>query len=300
MSTQTPTQPKATKALTEQQIAQFHNDGFVIIPQMFGPDEIAPLQNACLQDPEINQTQTKVDDGAGGHYKVSIWTELGDALPGVIPRMARMVDAAETLLGEPVYHWHSKLLRKLPGDGEVALHQDIATWYEDGCLFPNLLTCSLAVDKHTKENGCLMLVPGSHKLNRIHRVRVGETIDTHRPDPVRVEHALKKMGVVHAELNPGDVLIFHSQTLHGSDGNVSDQPRTVLHATYNAVSNAPIEMPGQEHHKFKPLLKLPDTVIREGRYNGVFAEHCFHPRETSDNPGMGVFFRKTDADVAGE
>ena len=288
---------KTARPLTAEQIAQFHKDGFVMIRGLFDPEEIEPLRNACIADPGINQTQTTVDDGSEGFYKVSIWTELGDALLGVIPRMARLVDAAEALLGEPCYHWHSKLLRKRPGDGEVAYHQDIATWYEDGCLFPNLLTCTLAVDKNDKENGCLKLVPGSHKMNRIHRIRVGETIDTHRPDPVRVGHAIDKLGVVYAELEPGDVLIFHSQTLHGSEPNHSDRPRTVLHTSYNAVSNAPVQQANQEHHRYKPLVKLSDDTIKNGQYQGIFEGHCFHPPETSEAPGMGVFFRKSDADV---
>jgi hypothetical protein len=179
------------------------------------------------------------------------------------------------------------------------MHQDYATWYEDGCLFPYLLTCTIAIDQNDRENGCLQLVPGSHLMARIHRVRLGNTIDTHGPDPLRVEKAVEKLGITYCELEPGDALLFHCNTLHRSDANNSGRPRTVLHCSYNAVANQPIFLKGQEHHRYRPLKKLPDNVIKAGQYTSPFSKQTFHPRETEDDPGFGIFFRKADNDVAG-
>ena len=162
-----------TRPLTAEQIARYHRDGFVIVRGLFDYEEIEPIQKACDEDPDIQGTQTVVDVGEGKSFKVASLSELDDSLLGGIPRIARIIDAAEALLGRECYHWHSKLVRKQPNDGPVRIHQDYATWYEDGCLFPYLLTCSIAIDRNDRENGCLQVVPGSHLMARFHRVRLG-------------------------------------------------------------------------------------------------------------------------------
>ncbi|MDB9317674.1 phytanoyl-CoA dioxygenase family protein [Nodularia spumigena] len=288
---------RTTRPLTKEQIAQYHRDGYVIIPNFFDIEEIEPIRKACEADPDMQGVQATVNDRAGGYFKVALWSELGNTLLGVMPRMARMVDTVETLLGRECYHWHSKIVRKLTNDGQLHFHQDYATWYEDGCLFPHHVTCTIAIDKSDKENGCVKMVPGSHELGRIHRVRIGKTKDTHCPDPFRIGKVLEKLGIVYCEMEPGDAMFFHSNTLHGSDPNKSDRPRTLMHCSYNAVSNEPIIHEGQEHHLYRPLIKLPDSVIKEGRYNSVFDGHIFHTPETEGSPGAGIFFRRVDSDV---
>lgn len=286
------------RKLNADQIEQFHRDGYIIIRNFFDLEEIEPIRKACEADPDMRGVQATVNDKGGGYFKVALWSELGDTLLGVMPRMARMVDTVETLLGMECYHWHSKIVRKVKNDGQLHFHQDYATWYEDGCLFPHHVTCTIAFDKSDKGNGCVKMVPGSHKLGRIHRVRIGETKDTHCPDPFRIAKVLEKLGIVYCEMEPGDAMFFHSMTLHGSDPNKSDRPRTLMHCSYNAVSNQPIIDEGQEHHRYRPLIKLPDSVIKDGRYNSIFDGHVFHAPETEDSPGAGVFFRRLDSDVA--
>ncbi|MCX5980936.1 MAG: phytanoyl-CoA dioxygenase family protein [Nostocales cyanobacterium LacPavin_0920_SED1_MAG_38_18] len=287
-----------TRPLNAEQINEYHKKGYVIIRNFFDREEIEPIRKACEADPSINGAQTTVNDKAGGYFKVTLWSELGDTLLGVMPRTARMIDAVETLLGGmECYHWHSKIVRKLTNDGQLHFHQDYATWYEDGCLFPYHVTCTIAIDKSDKGNGCVKMVPGSHNLGRIHRVRIGDTKDTHCPDPFRIEKALEKLGIDYCEMEPGDAMFFHSNTLHGSDPNRSDRPRTLMHCSYNAVFNEPIIREGQEHHLYRPLIKLPDSVIKEGKYSSIFDGHIFHEPEVEGKPGAGVFFRRVDSDV---
>jgi hypothetical protein len=60
------------------------------------------------------------------------------------------------------------------------------------------------------------------------------------------------------------------------------------------VSNAPFWVEGQEHHIYKPLHRLPDSVLKDGKYDSVFEKHKFHNKETDENRGTGIFRRSAN------
>jgi ectoine hydroxylase-related dioxygenase (phytanoyl-CoA dioxygenase family) len=92
----------------------------------------------------------------------------------------------------------------------------------------------VALTEATKQNGCLQVIRGSHKLGRVNHGFAGEQVGA---DMVMVENALKTMELVYCELQPGDALFFHSNLLHRSAANLSDYPRWSLIACYNSQSN---------------------------------------------------------------
>ena len=139
-------------------------------------------------------------------------------------------------------------------------------------LRPDMTTCTIAVDPAFPENGCLKLVRGSHRLGRMDHKRVGEASGV---DPERLALILAGFEIVECVMQPGDAVFFHSNTLHASGPNVSPSPRTLLHCSYNAADNEPYVADGQEHHKFRPLEKLPDNAVREGKYSTVFTNQAF-------------------------
>lgn len=111
---------RTTPSLTVEQIAQYHRDKYVIIRKLFDLEDIEPFRKAG--DPDMQGVQAKINDKAGEYFKVALWSELGDILLGVMPRMARMVDAVEMLLAMECYHWHAKIVRKLTNDGQLHFH----------------------------------------------------------------------------------------------------------------------------------------------------------------------------------
>ena len=116
----------------------------------------------------------------------------------------------------------------------------------------------IAVDPNTKANGCMQVLKGSHKMGRIEHGRFGDQTGA---DPERVAEAVKVLETVYVELDPGDVLFFHSNTLHRSDQNTSETPRWSLLCCYNTRHNNPYK---KSHHPFyERLEKLPDSVIKE-------------------------------------
>jgi len=271
-----------THRLTANQIEAYRRDGFVALPGFFAAEEIEPLRRACLADPEIEGALWALADSQGNPQEVVTWTELGGDYLGVLPRLARMVEAAAETIGKPVYHWHSKLSMKKPGSaGRWDWHQDYGYWYEEGCLAPDMTTCMIAIDPVDRANGCVELVHGSHLLGRIDHKRLGAASGV---DPERLTHILGSHERVACEMAPGDAVFFHANTLHASGANGSNRPRTLLHCSYNAIANEPFLAEGQAHHKFRPLAVLPDSALREGAYDTIFSNQAYR----QPDPKQGV------------
>jgi ectoine hydroxylase len=278
------------RPLTADEVAMYHEDGFVIIPGLFTAEEMQPLTDALAHDPTMGDSRSEVFDPEGKSWKVSAWTELGNSYLGMMPRTTRLVDAVGLLMGEECYHWHSKIVNKMPGDGAVAWHMGFSTWYLDGCPYPRTTTCSIAIDRNDRENGCLQVLKGSHRLGRFDDVVIGNSVGG---DLVRVQHAKDTHELVYCELDPGDALFFHAKTLHGSDPNLSDRPRSLMHAAYNARSNEPIFRDRQAHHLYAPLERVADSDFRQ-MASVDFAAESFMGMGDEKDPG-GIFVRGIDS-----
>ncbi len=117
----------------------------------------------------------------------------------------------------------------------------------------------IAVDKATKENGCLQVIRGSHQMGRINHVPIG---DQHGADPSRVEESLELMDHVYCEMEPGDAVFFHCNTLHSSDQNRSDRPRWAMVCCYSQIGNNSKHDP-LHPAPLQPIEVVEDAAIRE-------------------------------------
>jgi ectoine hydroxylase-related dioxygenase (phytanoyl-CoA dioxygenase family) len=82
-----------------------------------------------------------------------------------------------------------------------------------------MMSVFVALDAATKENGCLQVLVGSHRLGRLNHARVGEQTGA---DPERMAMVEKLFELKYVEMNPGAVLFFHCNLLHRSAANDSD------------------------------------------------------------------------------
>jgi ectoine hydroxylase-related dioxygenase (phytanoyl-CoA dioxygenase family) len=165
----------------------------------------------------------------------------------------------ERLLGGEVYHYHHKLILKEPRTGGAwEWHQDYGYWYNNGCLEPLLASCMIAVDRATRENGCLEVLRGSHKMGRIDHGKVGDQTGA---DLERVSAAFERFERVYCELAPGDAIFFDCNLLHCSAQNHSENPRWALICCYNAARNDPYKE--SRHPRYSYLEKWPDERILE-------------------------------------
>jgi ectoine hydroxylase len=245
--------------ISGQMMQDYQRDGFVLARGMFDREEIDLLRRAAKQDRQLDQHALGRGDGEGGTVRLSLWNHPGDTIYGMFARCESVVNSAETLLAGEVYHYHSKMIMKdAKVGGAWAWHQDYGYWYQNGVLFPLLCSASIAVDPATRENGCLQVLRGSHNLGRIDHVLTGDQAGA---DLERVNEILKRLELVHVEMDPGDVLFFHANLLHRSDQNRSDNPRWSMICCYNAARNNPYK---ESHHpRYTPLVKVPDSAIRD-------------------------------------
>lgn len=246
-----------TSPLTDAQREKYQRDGFILLPRLFSPEEIELLRKSAKEDRELDKHAFDRGDGEGGSVRLSLWNHPGDGIYGMFARCRRVVDAADQLLGDEAYHYHSKMIMKdAKVGGAWAWHQDYGYWYQNGVLEPNLTSCYIAVDKATVENGCLQVIRGSHRLGRIeHRL----TGDQAGADQERVDEILKRMELIHITMDPGDALFFHANLLHRSDQNRSEHARWAMICCYNAKSNDPYL--DRHHPRYTPLQKVADEEI---------------------------------------
>jgi hypothetical protein len=248
-----------SRLLTPAALAEYHERGFYLARGLFDRDEIDLLHRAAKEDHDLDKRSFGRADGEGGTVRLSLWNHPGDGIYGMFARCERMVRSCERLLGGEVYHYHSKMIMKDPRVGGAwTWHQDYGYWYQNGVLQPLLTSVSIAVDRATKENGCLQVIDGSHHCGRIDHVLTGDQAGADRE---RVDEILKRMPLVFVEMEPGDALFFHCNLLHRSDQNKSEHPRWSMICCYNAARNDPYK--DAHHPRYTPLKVVPDSAIRE-------------------------------------
>ncbi|MFZ9860629.1 MAG: phytanoyl-CoA dioxygenase family protein [Gemmataceae bacterium] len=249
----------SARLLSDLEVSQYLHDGYVIAKSFFSRAEVDLLSRSSREDHELDKRSFGRNDGEGGTVRLSLWNHPGDGIYGMFARCERMVRSVEKLLGGEVYHYHSKMIMKdAKVGGAWAWHQDYGYWYQNGVLFPDLCSVSIAVDSATRENGCLQVIPGSHHCGRINHVLSGEQAGA---DMERVNEILKRLPLVYCVMEPGDAVFFHSNLLHRSDQNVSDLPRWSMICCYNSARNNPYK---ESHHPcYTPLQVVPDSRIQE-------------------------------------
>ena len=264
--------------VSTEQVDDFLEDGFLIIPNLLDSEETKLLLAAANADPMMKENVFDVSDRKGQNSQMTLWNHPRDDLWGMVSRSNRIVDSMEKLLDGEVYHYHSKLIQKKPTNGGAwEWHQDYGYWYKNGCLFPYMASCWIALNQADKENGCLQVIRGSHKAGRIEH---GVYSTQHCADPERVEQLLARLELVYCELDPGSAIFFHCNTLHRSDANISEQDRWNLICCYNAARNNPYF--SSHHPQYTPLKKVSDTAIKQMGLRLSTSSESFYKPDESD------------------
>jgi ectoine hydroxylase len=212
----------AKGSISSSEVQQYHEKGYVLAKSFFDPEEIQLLRRAAKEDRALDEHSFSRNDGEGGNVRLSLWNHPGDTLYGMVARCESIVDSATKLLNDEVYHYHSKMIMKdARVGGAWAWHQDYGYWYQNGVLSPDLCSASIAVDPATRENGCLQVIEGSHLLGRVDHILTGDQAGA---DKEHVAAILERFPLVYVEMDPGDVLFFHSNLLHALAENTSDKP----------------------------------------------------------------------------
>jgi ectoine hydroxylase-related dioxygenase (phytanoyl-CoA dioxygenase family) len=235
--------------VTPQQQSQFSEDGYLIVPSLLDKQETKLLMTVAKSDRASLDRAYAKKDASGGESRLVVHNELDHSPYAAIVRSERIVMAMQSLLDDEVYHYHHKMMLKEPLIGGAwEWHQDYGYWYDNGCLYPNMASCLIAVDQATKENGCLQVVRGSHKLGRLEHGKTGGQTGANLE---RVAAVLQRLELVYCELSPGDAIFFHGNTLHRSEQNKSQYSRWSLICCYNTRHNDPYVE--SKHPSYEPL-----------------------------------------------
>lgn len=257
---------------------EFWRRGFAIRRKTFTRAEIDLLRRAVVDSAEMQEraghVRAKFEDGKYPSFEsIFVWNDTsGDDIFAKFTRSNKTLGLVADLFKDEAYVYHNKVALKYPGMPGFKHHQDYFYWYKMGCLYPDLATIFIAIDPATRQNGCLKLVEGSHRLGRLEHTFYDGISDS-GVDEERLKVILERMPEHHIELEPGDAVVFHCNILHGSDANLSDQPRLALLGCYNTRHNDPF-IRTHEHPNFvkqslvydpvteADLKKLPDFQLK--------------------------------------
>lgn len=226
----------------------FSNDGYIIKKNLFSEDEINKLKK-FIESSSDKKNDARETRSSTGKLSITLWDHPSDDLFGKFSTNERIVKPMEEYLGDEVYHYHSKIIWKKPGDGGFDWHQDYGYWYHNACLYPDMGSCFIMLDRATRENGCLKVLKGSHKVGRIGH-GVSDTPEQ-TADMERIAELEKRHESVYITAEPGDVLFFHANLLHSSDENKSSDSRRTLIVCFNTKSNNPYKDSG--HARYSPI-----------------------------------------------
>ncbi|CAL4064136.1 unnamed protein product, partial [Meganyctiphanes norvegica] len=262
----------------------FTKNGYIIVRNLLSEAEVSKVRLGVETSNDLLKNAYTWDDGTGRSAKLTLWNHPGHDVTGVLARLNRVANTAKELMEAPeVYHFHGKIIMKNPGAGAHLWHQDYGYWYLDGCLYPIMSSVFVAIDDCDRENACLQVLKGSHKMGRQDHLLIG---DQRTIVPERVEQAKKVLEHIYVEMKAGDALFFDCNLVHCSGQNDSANRRRWSYiVAFNQPGNDP--RPGTFHPPYTPMEVLPDSALLD----------C----ELSDNQTGKTFLNlKTDVTTQGK
>lgn len=237
--------------LSEEQRRGFETNGYLIVRGAAGPQELQRLRQraeAALEarqpplelEAEVNYPGAPASAEAPGGDTVRRLLEAYQRDPvfrdwALDPRVGQRV--SDLLGGGPVklvLSHHNCVMTKHPRfSSETQWHQDARYWRFQR---PELISAWLALGREVQANGGIMLIPGSHRMG-FDPARYDEALFL-RPD-LPENQALIEQAVL-AELEPGDLLLFHAMLFHAAGRNLTERRKFALVYTYRAEDNPPL------------------------------------------------------------
>jgi ectoine hydroxylase-related dioxygenase (phytanoyl-CoA dioxygenase family) len=278
--------------LTREQCDAFWRDGCLVAKNAVTGAQLGQLQ-ACVRDwvqesrahaapfgePTVDG-RPRFDMGAEhcaerpALRRVNNPSEISTPYDDVM-RNSAMVDMVADLIGPDVKYHHCKINLKLPGS------QTVVGYHQDFSYTPHtnddIVTALLMLDDLTEENGCLKIVPGSHRGPIYSLFHGAEFTGFINP---ATEQALRNQEV--AVLGKaGDVCLMHTRLVHGSAPNGSDRPRGLFICVYTAADAFPLAR--------NPMPSTLEGTIVRGRATRV-ARLMQADIELPEQPKMASFF----------
>ena len=229
--------------LTQDQIDFYHENGFLGVEGVYTPAEMAEARAAV--DELVEQSRSLTDhtdayDLEPGHTAEQprvrrLKTPIAShAVFERLGRAEKLLDIVGALIGPEIRLHGNKLNMKSAEYGSPV------EWHQDFSFYPHsnddLLAVGVALDDCLPENGCMMMMPGSHRWPILDHHQDGFFVGAIDPDREGVDLSKAAPVPVHA----GGITLHHCRTLHGSAANTSSKPRRLFLLEMAAVDAWPV------------------------------------------------------------
>ena len=217
--------------LSSEQIDEFLEDGVLVVRELLEPGDVATLRERAewvasgsaphvpegrLQsEPRVTSGEATAPNYADSLRKMS-HVAFHDEVFQAHARNEAILDVLESLLGPDLKLYQDQLFMKPPRIGSrQPYHQDQPLGFHIDP--PDMVTCWAALDDATIENGCLWMLPGTHRFGQIPKEKWQEYEELSAAGTLPEERAI--------ELAVGDCSFHHGLILHGSRPNTTGRRR---------------------------------------------------------------------------
>ncbi len=252
------------RQLSEQQVRDFDEQGFLVLPEVFSPDELGPVLD------ETDRFDQQTEEFLARRHQRRLYVAEGGVItysPHLVRRSPLLADFVRhplllglcaDLVGPDVNLFYDKAVYKKPHqDRRVPWHQANAYPYVDP---QDYLTCWVALTDATVDNGCPQVAPGIHRAGTLHHDYL---------DPLGWECFSQPPSSVTAPVPAGSVVVLSSLTPHLTGPNRTDAVRKAYVVQYAPDGAAILD---GEHVSGAPAEALPQNdpqtqfpVLRRGR-----------------------------------
>ena len=234
--------PAASELEPAQQRALYEEQGYLVFPHLLDASELATLRAALaevLQEAHGLTTSsekfsvTPTDDGGWSVRRIFNPIAHHPAFHDLVVH-PKILDVVETLIGPDIQLHHTKLNLKPPSSRQARFE-----WHQDYPFFPHtnfdLLAVMIYFDEATPDNGCLQIIPGSHKLGpQRHRFARDGAFSSQLEDQRVVADPSRWLAV---PVPAGGMELHHCNMLHSSTANRGTAPRSAMVIQYRAADN---------------------------------------------------------------
>jgi phytanoyl-CoA hydroxylase len=240
----------------------FARDGFIIVRGLASEDHLRRMRDVTLDAlrRRIEPLELEADvhypgaphsrDSRGGgtirrlkqaQARDYVFTEWLTS-PGLLGRLRQLVGPQVVC---PLAHHNCIMTKEPQHSSDTGWHQDIRYW---SFQRPELVNAWLALGSERPENGCLKVIPGSHRMTYS-----SEQFDREvflRDDLPKNQPLIQSQRLV--VLDPGDVLFFHCLTFHAASRNHTTESKQSVVFTFRSADNLPT--PGSRSSQSPELL----------------------------------------------
>jgi non-heme Fe2+,alpha-ketoglutarate-dependent halogenase len=220
-----PAQTANPRRLSSEQIRFYNENGYVKNLPVFTADEIAGHREY------FDRLLAKQMADGGDSYSLRRLTRHCQPVWDILTNPV-ILDYVEDLIGPDIVAWGTQYFCKLPGDGKVV------SWHQDASYWPftpaQTVTLWLAVDDADRANGCMQVIPGTHRLGHLEFDMSGANENSVLPQKIK---GVESYGApVCFELKAGEISLHADMLIHGSEPNRSNRRRCGLTVRYAATS----------------------------------------------------------------